>query len=49
MNLPNYQGYSFGSLLRRFRARAHLTQRAEVVGVHRNVIGRWEQADALPV
>src|SRR5437660_11107191 len=50
MNLPNYHGYSFGSLLRRFRARAQLTQRrvAEVVGVHRNVIGRWEQGDALP-
>lgn len=40
----------FGSLLKAFRTRRHLTQQdlAAAVGVHRNAIGRWEQGDVLP-
>lgn len=50
MTITGNNGYSFGSLLKRFRTRARFTQRqvAEVVGVHRNAIGRWEQGDVLP-
>ncbi|WP_242527562.1 FxSxx-COOH system tetratricopeptide repeat protein [Ktedonosporobacter rubrisoli] len=41
---------SFGALLKEFRVRRHLTQQqlADVIGVHRNVIGRWEQGNVLP-
>src|SRR5690349_9210121 len=41
---------SFGSLLKDFRTRQHLTQQqlATAIGVHRNAIGRWEQGDFLP-
>ncbi len=48
----NNDGFdSFGSLLKSFRKRRHLTQQqlAAAVGVHRNAIGRWEQGDFLPV
>ena len=42
--------FSFGTLLRDFRLRKHLTQQqlAEAIGVHRHAIGRWEQGDVLP-
>src|SRR5215467_7234862 len=41
---------SFGTLLKAFRKRRHLTQQhlAETLGMHRNAIGRWEQGDVLP-
>ncbi len=42
--------FSFGVLLKALRKRRRLTQQqlAEVVGVHRIAIGRWEQGDFLP-
>ena len=45
LNLP-----SFGSLLKSFRTRNHLTQQqlARAIGVHRHAIGRWERGDFLP-
>lgn len=41
---------SFGALLKAFRVRRRLTQRqlAEVMGLHRATIIRWEQGDFLP-
>jgi tetratricopeptide (TPR) repeat protein/transcriptional regulator with XRE-family HTH domain len=41
---------SFGALLKVFRKRRRLTQQqlAEMVGVHRNALIRWEQGDCLP-
>lgn len=41
---------SFGSLLRLFRKRQHLTQQqiATALGVHRNTVGRWEEGNFLP-
>jgi tetratricopeptide (TPR) repeat protein/DNA-binding XRE family transcriptional regulator len=41
---------SFGTLLKAFRHRQHLTQAhlAQLIGVHRHAIGRWEQGDVLP-
>lgn len=45
------QGYSsFGTLLKAFRLRQHLTQQmlAEVLGIHRRSLVRWEQGDYLP-
>jgi tetratricopeptide (TPR) repeat protein len=41
---------SFGSLLKSFRKRRHLSQQqlAEAIGVHRSAITRWEQGDFLP-
>src|ERR1700730_2229195 len=41
---------SFGTLLKHFRKRQHLTQQqiAEVLGLHRNTIGRWEEGSFLP-
>ena len=42
--------FSFGSLLKTFRTRRHLTQQhlATALGMHRHAIGRWEQGDVLP-
>lgn len=42
--------FSFGATLRDFRKRRHLTQKqlAEMIGIHRNTIIRWEQGDFLP-
>jgi len=41
---------SFGTLLKAFRHRQHLTQAhlAQLIGVHRHAIGRWERGDVLP-
>lgn len=41
---------SSGELLRTFRTRPSLTQqqRASAIGLHRNVIRRWERGDFLP-
>src|SRR5215469_12595248 len=41
---------SFGALLNDFRKRRRLTQQqlAEVLGMHRHAVGRWEQGDFLP-
>ncbi len=41
---------SFGALLKVFRKRRSLTQQqlAEMIGVHRNALIRWEQGDCLP-
>ena len=41
---------SFGALLKSFRKRRRLTQQqlAEVIGVHRSALIRWEQGDFLP-
>jgi tetratricopeptide (TPR) repeat protein/transcriptional regulator with XRE-family HTH domain len=41
---------SFGSILKEFRIRAHLTQQqlASALGVHRRTISRWESGDYLP-
>lgn len=40
----------FGTLLKAFRTRRHLTQQhlAASTGVHRSTIGRWEQGNVLP-
>jgi tetratricopeptide (TPR) repeat protein len=41
---------SFGTLLKTFRTRRHLTQQhlAEVLGMHRHAVGTWERGDFLP-
>jgi tetratricopeptide (TPR) repeat protein/DNA-binding XRE family transcriptional regulator len=41
---------SFGTLLKGFRVRRHLTQQqlADKLGVRRNTIGTWERGDFLP-
>src|SRR5262249_54268137 len=41
---------SFGVLLKAFRTRQRLTQQhlAEVLGMHRHAVQRWEQGDVLP-
>jgi tetratricopeptide (TPR) repeat protein len=41
---------SFGTLLKAFRKRRHLTQQqlADALGMHRHAVGRWEQGDFLP-
>jgi tetratricopeptide (TPR) repeat protein len=41
---------SFGTLLRAHRTHRHLTQQqlAEILGMHRHAVGRWEQGDYLP-
>ena len=41
---------SFGDVLRDFRTRKHISQRAlaEKLSVHRNTIGSWEQGNYLP-
>jgi tetratricopeptide (TPR) repeat protein/transcriptional regulator with XRE-family HTH domain len=40
----------FGTLLKRFRKRQHLTQQqlARTMSIHRNTIGRWEEGSFLP-
>jgi tetratricopeptide (TPR) repeat protein len=40
----------FGTLLKHFRQRQHLTQQqlAKAIGAHRNTIGRWEEGSFLP-
>lgn len=40
----------FGEVLRSFRKRKHLSQQilADLMGVHRNTISRWEHGDFLP-
>lgn len=45
-----YTSSTFGTLLKQFRKRQRLTQQqiAEVLGVHRNTIGRWEEGSFLP-
>lgn len=50
MTINNDMFHSFGSLLKGFRKRRHLSQQqlARAMGVHRNAIGRWEQGDFLP-
>lgn len=42
--------FSFGALHKNFRKRRHITQQhlAEVIGVHRSTIIRWERGDFLP-
>ncbi len=47
----NYSGkYTFGELLKQFRARERMNQQqlGRQVGVHRNTIVAWEQGNALP-
>ncbi|MGO8950748.1 MAG: tetratricopeptide repeat protein [Ktedonobacterales bacterium] len=41
---------SFGTLLRAFRTRRRFTQQqlAEVLGMHRHAVSRWERGDFLP-
>src|SRR5712692_940512 len=50
MTMTEYDLSSFGSLLKAFRKRRHLTQQqlAQAIGVHRSAIIRWEQGDFLP-
>src|SRR5579883_711425 len=50
MTQTNIAPDSFGSLLKTFRQRQHLTQQqlAQSLGMNRNAIGRWEQGDFLP-
>jgi tetratricopeptide (TPR) repeat protein/transcriptional regulator with XRE-family HTH domain len=50
MSTSSTESSSFGTLLKAFRHRQHLTQvrLAERLGVHRHAIGRWEQGDVLP-
>jgi len=50
MSVQSNEWPSFGALLKTLRTRRHLTQQqlANVIGVHRHAIGRWEQGDVLP-
>ncbi len=50
MTLTERDLASFGTVLKYFRSRSHLTQQqlADAIGVHRHAIGRWEQGDYLP-
>lgn len=50
MSLTERDLSTFGTLLKAFRTRRHLTQQrlAEALGMHRHAIGRWEQGDFLP-
>lgn len=45
MSTSSTESSSFGTLLKAFRHRQHITQvgLAEHLGVHRHAIGRWEQ------
>jgi tetratricopeptide (TPR) repeat protein/transcriptional regulator with XRE-family HTH domain len=50
MTVTDYEIFPFGTLLKDFRTRRHLTQQqlADAVGVHRHAISRWEHGDMLP-
>ena len=50
MTVIGHDFSSFGALLNTFRKRACFTQQvlAEIIGVHRRTLVRWEQGDALP-
>lgn len=50
MTMFDIASETFGTLLRQFRKRQHLTQQqlAKALGLHRNTIGRWEEGSFLP-
>ncbi len=50
MTQSSTEVFSFGAILRAFRKRRRLTQQqlAEMIGIHRLTLLRWEQGDFLP-